>query len=177
MTSFSAEQVPWAEQQDYVLSAKLTAITLLVVVALWLLYLLVVFKICGLSECGADTTIVGKKGKKKQVGKPKKLSKCIGKRLDALVKKLEEELKGADLFAPLPPTEDCAICLVPLPHVKSETYHQTCCGNEICLACARENIAFAFTCPFCREPSRPQWRSYCASFKQGVCKMTLKRLH
>ena len=34
--------------------------------------------------------------------------------MDLLVKKLEEELKGADLFAPLPPTEDCAICFVPL---------------------------------------------------------------
>eukprot|EP00563_Minutocellus_polymorphus_P007163 CAMPEP_0181048480 /NCGR_PEP_ID=MMETSP1070-20121207/15459_1 /TAXON_ID=265543 /ORGANISM="Minutocellus polymorphus, Strain NH13" /LENGTH=59 /DNA_ID=CAMNT_0023127269 /DNA_START=201 /DNA_END=376 /DNA_ORIENTATION=- len=58
---------------------------------------------------------MGKKGKKAQAGKAKKLTpKDVGKRLDALVKKLEEELKGADLFAPLPPTEDCPICLVPL---------------------------------------------------------------
>ena len=52
----------------------------------------------------------GKKGKKAQAGKPKKLTpKDVGKRLDTLAKKLEEELKGADLFAPLPPTDDCAI--------------------------------------------------------------------
>ena len=109
---------------------------------------------------------MGKKGKKAQAGKPKKLTpKDVGKRLGVLAKKLEEETKGADLFAPLPPTEDCAICLVPLPFVKSETYYQPCCGNDICKACYRENEAsinkqndekntskkIIFTCPFCRE--------------------------
>ena len=64
---------------------------------------------------------MGKKGKKAQAGKPKKLTpKDVAKRLDTLVKKVEEELKGADLFAPLPPTEDCAICCVPLPQIVSE---------------------------------------------------------
>lgn len=39
---------------------------------------------------------MGKKGKKAQAGKPKKLTpKDIGKRLDALARKLEEDLKGA----------------------------------------------------------------------------------
>ena len=53
---------------------------------------------------------MGKKGKKAQAGKPKKLTpKDVGKRLDGLSKKLEEELKGVDLFAPLPSTEDCPI--------------------------------------------------------------------
>ena len=111
---------------------------------------------------------MGKKGKKAQAGKPKKLSpKDIGKRLDVLAKKLEEEVKGADLFAPLPPTEDCAICFVPLSPEKFETMYQTCCGNEICKACYKENEAsiekqneeknagkkLAFACPFCREPT------------------------
>ena len=109
---------------------------------------------------------MGKKGKKAQAGKPKKLTpKDVGKRLDVLVKKLEEELKGVDLFAPLPPTEDCAICLVPLPHVKTETHYMVCCGNFICWACYMENKEsinkqneanagkkIVFTCPFCREP-------------------------
>ena len=110
---------------------------------------------------------MGKKGKKSQAGKPKKLTpKDVGKRLDVLVKKLEEELKGADLFAPLPPTEDCPICFVPVSHVKSDTYYQPCCGNGICRACCKENQAsinkqneeksagkkLAVTCPFCREP-------------------------
>jgi hypothetical protein len=68
---------------------------------------------------------MGKKGKKAQAGKPKKLTpKDVGKRFDVLVKKLEEELEGADLFAPLPPTEDCAICLVPLSRLSPETFYQ-----------------------------------------------------
>ena len=111
---------------------------------------------------------MGKKGKKAQAGKPKKLTpKDIGKRLNALAKNLEEELKGADdLFAPLPPTEDCAICLVPLSRVASETLYRSCCGNSICWACAVEREEsinkqneeksagkkLALTCPFCREP-------------------------
>ena len=110
---------------------------------------------------------MGKKGKKGQAGKPKKLTpKDVGKRLDVLAKNLEDELEGADLFAPLPPTADCAICLVPLSRLNSETYYQACCGNTICYACYKENEAsinkqneeknagkkLAFTCPFCREP-------------------------
>ena len=111
---------------------------------------------------------MGKKGKKGQAGKPKKLTpKDVGKRLAVLAKNLEEELEGADLFAPLPPTEDCAICLVPLSHVNSGTCYQPCCGNTICLACFKENKEsinkqneeksagkkIALTCPFCREPN------------------------
>ena len=110
---------------------------------------------------------MGKKGKKAQAGKPKKLTpKDVGKRLDVLAKKVEEELKGADLFAPLPPTEDCAICLVPRPYVQFETWYKACCGNTICKACdfeSEESIKkqneeknsgkkLIFTCPFCREP-------------------------
>ena len=110
---------------------------------------------------------MGKKGKKAQAGKPKKLtSKDVGKRLNALAKNLEEELEGADLFAPLPPTEDCAICLVPLSRLNSEVLYKACCGKEICLACYMENEAsikkqneeenggkkVVFTCAFCREP-------------------------
>ena len=111
-------------------------------------------------------TAMGKKGKKAQAGKPKKLTpKDVGKRLDVLAKKVEEELKGADLFAPLPPTEDCAICLVPLSPVKSNALYKSCCGKDICWACYKESEAsinkqneeknagknIAFTCPFCRE--------------------------
>lgn len=116
---------------------------------------------------------MGKKGKKMQAGKPKKLTpKGIGKRLDALVKKLEEELKGTDLFAPPPPTEDCPVCFVPFSRIHSEAdlfSYMFCCGKEICWACYKENEAsinrqnkkssgktnkrpIVFTCPFCREP-------------------------
>ena len=109
---------------------------------------------------------MGKKGKKGQAGKPKKLTpKDISKRLNALAKNLEEELEGADLFAPLPPTEDCPICFVPLSRVARNSNYRACCGNRICVGCARENEAsikkqneeknggkkVVFSCPFCRE--------------------------
>jgi len=108
---------------------------------------------------------MGKKGKKAQAGKPKKLTpKDIGKRLNTLAKNLEEELKGADIFKPLPPTDDCAICLVPLSRMATNSVYEPCCGNLICVGCAEENMALikkqneknpgkkvAFTCPFCRE--------------------------
>ena len=115
---------------------------------------------------GKATPTMGKKGKKAQAGKPKKLTpKDVSKRLDALAKILEEELEGVDLFAPPPPTEDCAICLVPLSRVNSQTFYQPCCGNNICVACYIENEKslkkqneentgkkIVFACPFCREP-------------------------
>ena len=109
---------------------------------------------------------MGKKGKKGQAGKPKKLTpKDVGKRLNALAKKVEEELKGADLFAPLPPTEDCPICLVPLSRIVSNSTYFACCGNVICTGCVEENGALikrqneeknamkskTDACPFCRE--------------------------
>jgi len=115
-----------------------------------------------LPQCSAydHSKAMGKKGKKAQAGKPKKLTpKDVGKRLDVLVKKLEEELKGADLYAPLPLTEDCAICFVPLSRTESDTIYQACCGKDLCKACIRQNEEknagkkIAFACPFCREPA------------------------
>ena len=104
---------------------------------------------------------MGKKGKKAQAGKPKKLTpKDIGKRLDALVVQLEKELEGADLFAPLLPTEDYPICLVPLSRISEQTDYKACCGKVICLGCIGENQKFADkkmkqVCPFCREVKPP----------------------
>ena len=109
---------------------------------------------------------MGKKGKKAQAGKPKKLTpKDVGKRLDVLAKNLEEELEGADLFAPLPPTEDCAICFVPLSRMAVNSVYKPCCGNLICVGCVQTNEALIqkqngkHTCPFCREPP-PTDREY-----------------
>ena len=117
---------------------------------------------------------MGKKGKKAQAGKPKKLTpKDVGKRINTLAKIVEEELEGADLFAPLRPTDDCAIGLVPLSRVVSNSGHWACCGNIICVACINENEEsikkqneeksagkkLALTCPFCREP-RPSSDGY-----------------
>ena len=112
---------------------------------------------------------MGKKGKKAQTGKPKKLTaKEIGKRLDALVKKLEEELKGADLFSPMQPKEDCPICLVRLSFGIgdfSNTYH-ACCGKLICSGCFQENERIiensgkGYLCPFCRAPNSATGADY-----------------
>ena len=108
------------------------------------------------SELLLRTTTMGKKGKKAQAGKPKKLTpKDIGKRLDVLAKNLEEELEGVDLFAPLPPTEDCAICFVPLSRVGSNSNYWVCCGKLICAGCDGQTMGTKDkpdTCPFCREP-------------------------
>ena len=100
---------------------------------------------------------MGKKGKKAQAGRSKKLTpKEIGKRLDALVVKLEKELEGADLFAPLPPTEDCPICLVPLSRISTQVDYKACCGKAIREGCMGESQKFVDkqteqVCPFCRE--------------------------
>ena len=133
---------------------------------------------------------MGKKGKKAQAGKPKKLTpKDVGKRMDVLAKKLEEELEGAELFAPLPPTEDCAICLVPLSRVAANSNYRACCGNVICVACSRENEEstkkqnegksagkkLALTCAFCREP-RPTEMEFMSQLQARCLLNDLKAL-
>jgi TPR repeat protein len=106
---------------------------------------------------------MGKKGKR---GDKPAAWKALMKRLDALSKKLEEELKGADLFAPMPPMDDCPICLVRLPRLKNSSYgtiYKGCCGKSICHACYNQNDRIIkennageekieSVCPFCREP-------------------------
>ena len=115
---------------------------------------------------GQINPTMGKKGKR---GDKPAEKKAILKRIDALAKKLEEELKGADLFAPLPPMDDCPICLVRLPRMDNSKLYQGCCGKYICFACFKENYRviekmnglikggaekkkIESACPFCREP-------------------------
>lgn len=111
---------------------------------------------------------MGKKGKRAQAGRGKKVTfKYVGKKLDTLVKKLEEELEGADLFQPIPPTEDCPICCIPLSRISTNCQYHTCCGKRICLGCVGENDEhikaqnekkaaknkplLPDSCPFCRS--------------------------
>ena len=137
---------------------------------------------------------MGKNGKKAQAGKPKKPTpKDISKRLNALAKKVEDELNGADLFAPLPPTEDCAICLVPLSRLVANSTYFTCCGQTICDGCSGERQALikkqnavikkqneenadekdkkpiANTCPFCRELTS-SWDQYVRQLESRALK-------
>ena len=177
MTSFSAEQVPWAEQQDYVLSVKIGAITLISTVVLWLLLLLVL-----------KILIMGEKDKKTQARKSTKLTRKVKGELDALVKKLEREweLKGADLFAPLPSTEDCAICFVPLSRLTFAWYLcPTITTKQVTrLVAAKELPAGRAYNPLTRlvrsavNQSRSAWMMcILRSCKQDVCKMITMRLH
>lgn len=100
--------------------------------------------------------VMGKRGKKARAGKFTR--KEIAKRLDTLVEKFEEELKSGNLFAPLPSTEVCPVCLLFLSRIPNQSVYHPCCGNFICLACVKERDGFietqndiCDTCPFCRE--------------------------
>lgn len=77
--------------------------------------------------------------------------------------------KGHVLFVPQPPTEECPLCLIPLPRRDDQIVYPTCCGNMFCGACyyeservlAKTNAKRAekklkrlsLLCPFCRTPA------------------------
>jgi len=72
------------------------------------------------------------------------------------------------LWKPRPPTEDCPLCLVPLPLDNGQSVYWACCGMSVCRACKAETErALRITnrkrkdtdlppmvqsCAFCREP-------------------------
>ena len=88
------------------------------------------------------------------------------------VDQLHDPLSDPELWKPHPPTEDCPVCLVPLPvsRLGKNTCFWACCGKTTCAACEHENYrALEITieriwrsqkelppldrsCPFCREP-------------------------
>ena len=77
----------------------------------------------------------------------------IQPRLDALIAKLEEELRDVELFGPLEEREECPICFVPMPLETSEWSHAPCCGKTLCCACAITSGAKGHNnCEFCRAP-------------------------
>ena len=76
-------------------------------------------------------------------------------------KKRAAELHDEKLFKDHPPTEDCPICMIPLPVEHNTMVFRTCCGTCICIGCQmgiyadakekgkkfKENL-----CSFCRSP-------------------------
>src|SRR5210317_710643 len=68
------------------------------------------------------------------------------------------ELHDEALFKEHPPTEDCPICLLPLPIDGIQTIFKSCCGKIICRGCiyamdearGRGKIGL---CAFCRVPN------------------------
>ena len=73
-----------------------------------------------------------------------------------------------DLWKPPPPTEECPVCMVPLPLDNAKSMYFACCGKTLCFACCDEHDRalhvtnrkrgkkklppLEFTCAFCRIP-------------------------
>ena len=80
-------------------------------------------------------------------------------------KKRAAELHDEALFKEHPPTEDCPICMIPLPIDKNQSAFYHCCGKHICKGCVYGMIMGRLSkgkitdaqvdkckiCPFCRN--------------------------
>lgn len=91
------------------------------------------------------------------------------KRWYALAKVCQEECKGANLFARLPPMNECPLCVTPFSRSSSRITYLECCGNKVCSGCYHEeqdNVGKKVfdpvagrhyeregNCPFCRAPA------------------------
>ena len=76
------------------------------------------------------------------------------------------DAEDPDVWKPRPETEDCPVCMVPLPLDPDEKSYWTCCGNTICRACEfeqgrartvinarrakKDQPPLGSTCAFCR---------------------------
>jgi len=70
------------------------------------------------------------------------------------------KLHDIELFKQPPPLEDCPICFLQLPTLKTGWRYQTCCGKVICSGCLyaplydnQGNTVDNEKCPFCRVPT------------------------
>ena len=70
-------------------------------------------------------------------------------------KKRAAELYDEKLFKQPPPSEDCPICMLPLPSLHSGHRYKSCCGKNLCSGCiiAVQRRDSAGLCPFCRVPT------------------------
>ena len=70
-------------------------------------------------------------------------------------KKRAAELHDEKLFKQPPPAEDCDICMLPLPSLRTGYKYRSCCGREICSGCIHavaKRDGGVGICPFCRSP-------------------------
>ena len=74
-------------------------------------------------------------------------------------KKRAAELHDEALFKQPPPEEDCPICMIRLPMLRTGSKYMSCCGKEICCGCIfapvydhEGNEVDEESCPFCRSP-------------------------
>lgn len=80
-----------------------------------------------------------------------KAARFFEARLEDLLLRAQAELVDVDLFAPIPPNEDCPICFLPLPLHYLETKFRLCCGKVMCGGCHWS--CGGRKCPFCNEES------------------------
>ena len=94
-------------------------------------------------------------------------------------------LSDPDLWKAHPPTEDCPVCLIPLP-LDSYTTYMACCGKMICSACLHEHYrALEITnrkrrkkelspldrsCALCRESTNKNDAEYAEQIKKRIDK-------
>jgi hypothetical protein len=121
--------------------------------------------------CGVQCQIDGRKAHKKE---------C---------KRIKKEL---EMFQPHPPTEECPVCLVPLPLQNDRTNYWACCGQTVCQACDAEtdralNITnrkrkdkklppMGPSCAFCREPEPENDSESIKRYEQRVDKGDLEAM-
>ena len=106
--------------------------------------------------------------KRARLLKEEKVNDLVMK-LYKLLSDSQEKMKDIDLFGPLPPKDDCPICMDPLPIDASHSTYFACCGKLICNGCSHasdvqvakvnrkraknKQTLLPFPCAFCRKPT------------------------
>ena len=85
------------------------------------------------------------------------------------------ELRDIELFKEPPPDEDCPICFLRLPRLKSGWRYQSCCGKVICSGCIhapvyddKGNAMNNKICAFCRTPTPASDKEIMQNFMERV---------
>ena len=83
-------------------------------------------------------------------------------RLDNLLSNAQTETTDIDLFTPIPESEECPVCMIPLHIDNAETIFMHCCGKRICRGCVSKHWLNEIVkgahhyddqkCIFCRQP-------------------------
>jgi TPR repeat protein len=97
-----------------------------------------------------------------------------------------------EMWKPHPPTEECPVCLVPLPLRHNRSTYWQCCGMMVCCACKAEteralNITnrkrkdkelppMGHSCAFCRVPVPEKDSEFVKQFEQRVDKGDVKAM-
>ena len=79
------------------------------------------------------------------------------------------------LFKQPPPEEDCLICFLRIPTLKTGSRYQSCCGKEICSGCIHApvydhqgNKVDNKKCPFCRAQTPSSEKAAIERYKKRV---------